>query len=52
MERETILKLAHLRGVIQTTEAILKAQLDFAGKLQQQLDHLQRQYSDLQEVGQ
>lgn len=52
MKPQTALRLAHLKGAIQAADAMLKAQLDLAGKLQQQIEKLQQQYDELQEVEQ
>lgn len=43
MRPQTALQLAQIQGAIQITEQVLKVQLDFATKLQQQLENLQQQ---------
>lgn len=52
MNPKTALQIAQLQGAIQMTDQVLKVQLDFVDKLQQQREKFQQQLDQLQEMGQ
>lgn len=52
MNPKTALQIAQLTGAIQMSDQVLKVQLDFVDKLQQQRGKLQQQLDQLQGVKQ